>query len=460
VRRRRPLALLAAVSVASAVLLVVAAHPARPATRTLVVPLAVAPSCGSASSTASTTVQLTAANLTPGTSPVTIGTPDGANGPGTTVGSVVVGADGSLNQTLVLPPLAGAGVYQLTVRNGPLRSAVGYVSVPCPTLSAQPTCGPADDGSGGHYALTLAGTGYGPTPGGGSALPVHIQLDGTEVPGSPAQVASDGTISVLVTPAYAAAGSHVLRAYQTTADQQSPVVPVELREATTTFTTPCATTTSTQTQTAPTTPTAPATVPTTGTATATTPTTPATLTIAPTCLAEGTGTTRVQLSGSGFAAGALQVLVDGSVATDASATADGSFTAEVELAAGKGNHQIEARQGSQGATATLLVPCAAHPALALDPPIGPPGFVTQASGSGFPPNVVVHLSWTIGIGSSDVRTDAHGAFRTPVVIFPQDETGPRALLAAPVVKGAFASVQAAFLCVPGSEQPPSFAVRN
>jgi hypothetical protein len=477
VRGRRPLALLGAVCVAAAALLVVAAHPARPATRSLVVPLGVAPTCGAGSSTAGTSVQLTAANLIPGTSPVTIGTPDGANGPGTTAGSVVVAADGTLNQTLALPPLAAAGVYQVTVRNGALRSAVGYFSVPCPTLSVQPTCGPADDGSGAHYALTLSGTGYGPsppttaapsttatTPTGASALPVHIQLDGTEVPGSPAQVAADGTISVLVTPAYVPAGSHTLRAFQTTADEQQPLVPVELREAKTTFTTPCATTTQTQTQTATQTTTATATtatVATTGTATATTPVTPATLTIAPTCLdTAASGTKRVALTGSGFAAGALQVLVDGTVATNATASGAGAFSAEVEIAAGHANHLIEARQGSQGATATLRVPCAAHPSLTLSPALGPPGFVTQASGSGFPPNVRVHLSWTVGLGSSVVRTDAHGAFRTAVLIFPQDETGPRALLAAPVGTKRFTGVQAAFLCVPGSEQPPAFAVRR
>jgi hypothetical protein len=293
-------------------------------------------------------------------------------------------------------------------------------------------------------------------------LPVHVTLDGTEVPGSPVQVAGDGTISALVTPAYVAAGSHVLRAYQTTGDQQSPVVSVELREATTAFTTPCpATTTTTQTQ-APTVATTASTATTTSTATATTttPVVPPALAITPTCLDTGAGAAGVQLKGSGFAAGPLQVLVDGTVATQATASGDGTFSAEAEIAAGKTNHLIEARQGSQGATATLRVPCSAHASLTLSPALGPPGFVTQASGAGFPPNVLVHLSWSVGLGSSTVRTDAHGAFRTPVLIFPQDETGPRTLLATPVTKGRFASVQAAFLCVPGSEQPPAFAVRR
>jgi hypothetical protein len=472
VRRRRPLALLGAVSVAAALLLVASAHPARPATRSLVVPLTVTPTCDAASATTGTSVQLTATNLIPGTSPVTIGTPDGASGPGTAAGSVVVAADGTLNQTLTLPPLAGSGIYQLTVRNGPLRNAVGYFSIPCPTLNVQPTCGPADDGSGGHYALTLTGTGYGSappttaTPPTSSPLPVHVTLDGTEVPGSPVQVASDGTISALVTPADVAAGSHVLRAYQTTADQQSPLVSVELREATAAFTTPCpTTTTTTQTQAPPTVATTASTASTatttsTATATATTPVVPPALAITPTCLDSGAGTTPVQLKGSGFAAGALQVLVDGTVATQATASGDGTFSAEAEVAAGKTNHLIEARQGSQGATATLRVPCTAHASLTLSPALGPPGFVTQASGAGFPPNVLVHLSWTVGLGSSTVRTDAHGAFRAAVLIFPQDETGPRALVAAPVTKGRFTSVQAAFLCVPGSEQPPAFAVRR
>ena len=85
--------------------------------------------------------------------------------------------------------------------------------VPCPTLTVQPTCGPADDGSGARYALTVSGTGYGPPPArprytpprsptrtARRYLPVHIELDGAEVPGSPGDPERRRHFSVLVTP--------------------------------------------------------------------------------------------------------------------------------------------------------------------------------------------------------------------------------------------------------------------
>jgi hypothetical protein len=168
----------------------------------------------------------------------------------------------------------------------------------------------------------------------------------------------------------------------------------------------------------------------------------------------------VQLTGGGFAAGALQVLVDGKVATQASADGAGGFTAEVEIAAGSGDHAIEARQGTRTAQATLQVPCASKPKLHVSPTVGPPGTVTQVTGTGFPPNGRVRLSWSLGVGSATVRADAHGAFHASVLVFPQDPTGARALRARPVAKGAFTGVQTPFLCVPGSEQPRSFAWRR
>jgi hypothetical protein len=168
----------------------------------------------------------------------------------------------------------------------------------------------------------------------------------------------------------------------------------------------------------------------------------------------------VQLTGAGFAPGALEVLVDGNVATRAAASGAGGFTAEVEITAGSADHAIEARQGSRRADATLRVPCASHPTLRVSPALGPPGFVTHASGSGFPPNVLVKLSWVPGIGTWTVRTDGSGGFQTSVLVFPLDQTGERALRATPVDPGRFTKVDAPFLCVPGSVQPRSFEVRR
>ena len=86
--------------------------------------------------------------------------------------------------------------------------------------------------------------------------------------------------------------------------------------------------------------------------------------------------------------------------------------------------------------------------------------MTKASGSGFPPNVLVRLSWVPGIGTWTVRTDGSGAFETSVLVFPLDQTGERVLRATPVSKGRFTKVDATFLCVPGSVQPRSFEVRR
>ena len=488
-RRRRPLAALAAVCLLTLGVLALSTREAHPAVSFSYTPLTVTPSCGAPSTTSGYQVQLTATGLTPGTNSVTIGGSGLSTAGRTFVTTVTVADDGTLNAAVTLPAIPSA--YLESVEVGVrTRFGYGYFSVPCPTIAVQPTCGPADDGSGAHYALTISGTGYGPPsdaspgqtyPGGGAYLPVHIDLDGTEVPGSPAKVLPDGTIQVLVTPARAKSGTHTFYAYQTTGDYSNSSLTVVFRDATTTFTVPCATTTTTTTTTTKTTTTtpttattAPTTAPTTHatttrttatktttTTTTTTPAGPVTLAISPTCLpADTTGTSRVALTGGGFAGGALQVLVDGKVATQAAASGTGGFTAEVEIPPGSGNHAIEARQGTRTAQATLQVPCASKPKLRVSPAIGPPGTVTQVTGTGFPPNGRVRLSWTFGIGTSTVRADAHGAFQVSVLIFPQDETGARALRAQPVAKGAFKGVKAPFLCVPGSEQPRSFQWRR
>jgi len=366
--------------------------------------------------------------------------------------------------------------------------AVGYFSVPCPTISVQPTCGPADDGSGARYALTITGTGYGaPPPAGPRAanqfgfdiLPVHIGSEGAEFPGSPVTPKADGTFSVLLTPGRARAGTHTIEAYVTTADVPDFRVKVIFREAYTSFTAPCpstTTTTTTQTtqttQTTPTTQTTAPTTPTTQTTKSTqtqaqttttqTATGPVTIGIAPSCLEPSkTANASAQVTASGFSPGPVEVLLDGNVATNAAADTSGNVRAEVELTPGSSDHAIEVRQGSRQADATLRVPCASHPKLKVDPPLGPPGLVTKATGSGFPPNVDVVLAWQPGIGRWTVRTSADGTFETSVLVFPQDRSGDRVLRATPASKGRFDRVDATFLCVPGSvQQPRTFDFRR
>jgi hypothetical protein len=485
--RWRPLAALAAVCVAATALLALTAGSGVSAvadTQTIVHPLSVTPDCGAVSAQVGVDVRLVASGLAPGANPISIGDQGPGHNQETRLGSATVSSSGTLDQTVTLPPQAYSGIFRIYVGTGD-RYAFGYFSAPCPTVSVQPTCGAADDGSGTRYALTVSGTGYGAPPPatanplsaqaafGFGALPVHIQLDGVEVPGSPATPAADGTFAVLVTPARVKAGPHVIRAYVTTADAPKPLAAVNTtRESTTQFTVPCPNTQTTPTTpttapttpttapttatTAPTTPTTEATTTTQTTTTTTAPTGTATIQVAPTCLEPAaSGTSRVQVSGGGFAAGSLDVLVDGSVATHASAGSDGSVSAEVEITAGSADHAIELRQGSRRADATLGVPCASHPKLKVDPPLGQPGFVTKAIGSGFPPNVQVRLTWQPGIGTQTVQTDGTGSFSVSVLVFPQDQTGPRVLRATPVSAGRFVKVDAKFLCVPGSVQRPS-----
>lgn len=98
--------------------------------------------------------------------------------------------------------------------------------------------------------------------------------------------------------------------------------------------------------------------------------------------------------------------------------------------------------------------------LVLDPRIGPPGFVTIAKGAGFPPGARVRLSWSEGITPplGDVVADANGSFRVQVLVFHNDVTGPRDLVAEPVSATAFPAVSTPMLVTPGSTVPPAFAI--
>jgi Tol biopolymer transport system component len=98
--------------------------------------------------------------------------------------------------------------------------------------------------------------------------------------------------------------------------------------------------------------------------------------------------------------------------------------------------------------------------LTLDPPIGPPGIVTIAEGSGFPENTRLRLSWTVGITPKlgVVTTDKAGRFRVPVLVFHNDRTGKRELSAAAVDGTAFAAVAATMLVTKPPVIPPRFDI--
>jgi Tol biopolymer transport system component len=104
------------------------------------------------------------------------------------------------------------------------------------------------------------------------------------------------------------------------------------------------------------------------------------------------------------------------------------------------------------------------PQLRVDPAIGPPGFVTAAVGTGFPPGATVRLRWQPGITTTPdtVRAGADGSFRTQVLVLRRDELGLRDLTAARVSGPAFGPVRAAepFLVVPRAFDPPVFGGRG
>jgi len=89
-----------------------------------------------------------------------------------------------------------------------------------------------------------------------------------------------------------------------------------------------------------------------------------------------------------------------------------------------------------------------HPKLTVNPGIGPPGFVTQVDGTGFPPNTPLTVTWSVGIGSVQVTTSAAGTFSVPMLVMAEDRPGNRNAQVA-----TFPKAKAPFLVVPGSLQP-------
>ncbi len=96
--------------------------------------------------------------------------------------------------------------------------------------------------------------------------------------------------------------------------------------------------------------------------------------------------------------------------------------------------------------------------LTIDPKVGPPGIVVIATGTGFAPGSKVRLTWSVGETPTlpIVQVDASGRFRKQVLVFHNDLTGPRALLATPLGGGKPAS--ATMLVIRPSVVPPGFLI--
>ncbi|CCH33752.1 DUF11 domain-containing protein [Actinosynnema sp. NPDC047251] len=104
-----------------------------------------------------------------------------------------------------------------------------------------------------------------------------------------------------------------------------------------------------------------------------------------------------------------------------------------------------------------------RPELAVEPLVGPTGFVPRVTGSGLPPGATVALAWSQGIsatpGTMTVRDD--GTVDTGFLVFENDLVGTRELVATPVTGPGFAAVRSnPFLVVQRTLQPPDFATRG
>ncbi|MEV7028534.1 hypothetical protein AB0O00_41265, partial [Kitasatospora sp. NPDC093558] len=111
------------------------------------------------------------------------------------------------------------------------------------------------------------------------------------------------------------------------------------------------------------------------------------------------------------------------------------------------------------ATATLTV---VDPAVTLDPKVGPPGLVTLAHGTGFPPGATVRLRWSAGVtaAAAPVTAAPDGTFTAPVLALAQDTLGPRELIATLPDLPALGEVRTGFVVVPGVLQPQQYQERR
>lgn len=149
----------------------------------------------------------------------------------------------------------------------------------------------------------------------------------------------------------------------------------------------------------------------------------------------------------------------------------GHFTFDIQVRSrSEGVHLVRADDFRQReADVTFRIPCF-QPSVALDPPIGPPGFVTNAVGTGFPAGAsIVLLNWgTPALRSplpKNIKTDANGSFQIPILVLYHDLLGPRmlqAIVANPFGERAGSAIEAdaPFLVTPGRSQPTDLVLRR
>ena len=151
----------------------------------------------------------------------------------------------------------------------------------------------------------------------------------------------------------------------------------------------------------------------------------------------------------------------------------GVFSRDIQVTEpGEGVHLVRADDLRQReAQATYRLPCW-QGTVALDPPIGPPGFVTFVVGRNFPPkSPITFLNWNKPYIASPLPnksllfTDAQGSFQFPILVLYHDGLGPRTLRA--VVQdivsnegNALIAADAPFMVTLGRAQPDDLVIRR
>lgn len=304
------------------------------------------------------------------------------------------------------------------------HTAQDFYSAPCrsPAITVQPGCAPV----GTPVQVSVSGSGWAPS----DSIEVVFDVDGSPQKASTRTDASGNFVSGVVFTVAPEA-----RTYRITASGGFGL------NASTLFVAPCSTGTTTSTTTEP-----PPPPPDTTTTTTTAPSTPPrdTTTTVPT-----TTTTRANAPTTTFI-----TIGPGTTTTTApgATTTVPAVTTTTEVFEIKPDESVPPLVAVSPTTTTLPLSTPGA-ALVVVPPLGPPGFVTTARGSGFSPGPV-SLRWAPGIGETEATAGEDGTFEARVLVFPRDRLGPRTLIAS----GGDAVATAPLLVVPSTVQPSAKVV--
>lgn len=163
---------------------------------------------------------------------------------------------------------------------------------------------------------------------------------------------------------------------------------------------------------------------------------------------------------TGVQASSFSIVMDG-CADRVLAPGEGCSVSVVFMPDGEGDRsaRLEIADAYAGSPRTVrLLGRVSRGMVTLDPPIGPPGMVVVAIGSGFPAGIGINLAWSDGITPDlgEIVTDANGGFRVGVLVFHNDVTGIRDLLVEPADGTALPPTRARMRVTQATVVPPGF----